>query len=273
MFDIRDYANLPIGETQQGSCPNCGKRKFYVTRKQHGFAYICFRASCSLTPGFAGYSGMPVGEYKPTTKGGRSYVGATGFLTPEDLGYFRDRFGLIFDSPQHAAREGLKVAGDGRYVFNIIGVRDEYKGVVLRRPVWSGEPRPVRRDTCHVGMPKAITMLEPGAASQLSWAHSTDESTVVIVEDQLSALRIAQQGVTAVALLGTKLTLDGIRDLNRFRARKRTILALDPDALGDAYQICHKWTGLLDLRVANLMCDPKDYVDSDDLMCDLGIGR
>lgn len=281
MKDISlEYANLPVGQTRNGTCPSCGERKFYVTRQSAaGWAYICFRASCGLK-GYAGTSRIPVAndflKARPAQHKGSPYTGELFSPQEDDIEYFWERFGVeLGEYPGY----WVKVAADQRYAFPLWGPKDEYRGVCLRRPCWSGEPAAPRPDLKATAdhrpeaeYPKALNYLEPGAR-RAGWYHSIDESTVVLVEDCVSGMRIASEGLTSMCLLGTNFTMDHLRDLQQFKNMKRCIIALDPDATGKALEIAHKWGPAFPgmVRVAVLDCDPKDYVNSKRLLEDLRV--
>jgi hypothetical protein len=93
---------------------------------------------------------------------------------------------------------------------------------------------------------------------------------LVIVEDQLSAMKVAQAGVRAVALLGNGINVEGVRDICREKPSVVTI-ALDPGAEGAAQSLARKW-GLYwnRTRVVALEADPKDLPKAD-LLEELGL--
>ena len=267
-LDMMQFESLPIGETANSTCPKCGKRKFYVTRKSAGLAFICFRASCGYK-GFHGsqYAPAPVEiDYRVRKPYSRQYTGELFLPDVADCEYFEQRFGIdVYGDDGYS----LKVAQDNRYAFPVWGPRDEYRGLILRRPIWAGDPKPPRTDFKDDACPKAISYFEENAKAFCGWAQSMNEHTVVIVEDPVSALRIAAEGFTALAIYGTHWKLEFVHDLNRFGAQ-RHILALDPDATHKALSIAAAWgPAIKNLEVAVLEKDPKDYGDSRRLLEDL----
>ena len=150
MLDLMDYADLQLGQTRKGKCPTCGKSKFYVTRKPAGYAFICFRASCS-TQGFAGSTALDDASFtrQHTPKWSRQYTGELFQVSEDDVEFFYDRFGVELETPEVASYT-VKVTSDDRYAFPLWGPRDEFRGIVLRRPNWSLRggypcPRPDRK--------------------------------------------------------------------------------------------------------------------------------
>lgn len=275
-IDLLDYADLPIGETRNGECPTCGKRKFYVTRKQSGLAYICFRASCG-TQGYAGGAGpAPIGLSTPKLR--LEFKGNLFMPDDEVVAWFEDRFQVdLGDYPEPGY--WVKVTDDGRFAFPIWGPMDEYRGIVIRRPTWSDSDLcPLVTDSqpyrVTANCPKSKTFLEPGATKG-AWYHSMRENIVVVVEDQVSAMRIASLGVTAYALLGTNFSPQNYKDLQSWKNGETVIIALDRDAYLKSVEIAQAWGPALHtgMKVARLMVDPKDYTKDEDLMRDLGISR
>jgi hypothetical protein len=271
-----EYADLQLGETRNGVCPKCGQKKFYVTRKPRGIAFICFRVKCGYK-GFAGckaYHAEPLPAPPPSNRPGNPYKGELFLLDWTDIDYFMEQFGVeLGESPKDSAYY-CKVTGDNRYALPIWGPSDEYRGIVVRRPVWAGSPKAPRTDTVSDTCPKAVTYWEHNVRVRLSWHHSMNESEVIIVEDQVSAMRLASCGFTSVAILGTNFAPEFLRDFNHFkRGESRYVLALDPDASIKALKIARTWGPCFKhgLRVAFLSRDAKDYDDDAELLKDLGL--
>lgn len=85
--------------------------------------------------------------------------------------------------------------------------------------------------------PKSLTFCESTRAAPLSWFFSlgvVDE--VFVVEDQLSALRLAQEGTTAVALLGTTFNHERALEVAHVADGKPIYLSLDRDATHKAVE-------------------------------------
>ena len=87
----------------------------------------------------------------------------------------------------------------------------------------------------------------------------------------MSGMRIASEGFTGYALLGTDFRQEHIRDFQRWHPRTRFIIALDPDASAKALHIAHRWGPAFPgtVEVAILKADPKDYDCSKALLEDL----
>lgn len=268
ILDFADYADLAISDTRKGQCPNCGKPKFYVTRKSDGYLYHCFRASCNLS-GFAPADFTHLVSAKTTAKVsnlGNPYTGELSRLTELDALWFQDRFNV------YPSLHSIRVAGHCHYALEIVGPRGEHKGWVIRKP-WSGEPR-CPRPALNDGKPKSMTYLEPGCTA-LSWHHADLPPDFtpygwVIVEDQVSAMRLAEMGLDAIALLGCDISPQKLAEIARNTPRGETIvIALDPDATSKAFELARKVAHSLKVRVAILDYDPKDYPSDEQLWKDL----
>ena len=257
-------------------CPFCHggsshDRSFAVSRKANGqLAYICYRASC----GESGY--VEEGGYRhqqpPQQKKQRKLNPYTDSLLPlksADYDYFRWRFNL----DEETVGKYVRVSADGRrYALAINGILGERHGWVLREP-WNGKPKCPRPGAGY----RAKTVLymhddvEPISVYQGYKGYGPHCSdTLVVVEDQISAMRLWQMNYKAVALLGTHLNMARVRILQRMRA-KRVVLALDPDATDKAFEFARTWgLALPNVRVALLEHDIKDYVDDEDIVDILG---
>lgn len=277
---LHDYQLMQVGDTHNGVCPKCHERKLYVTRKADGHVWLCFRASCGYK-GFAGSSGVSEQQWNIRRVDGGQDVGKPGnpWMRPtmlvdyKDLDYFDRRFNVDLGASPVDAAYYVKVTDDGRYAFPLRGPQEEPRGVLIRRPIWSGTPAPVRKDICVDSLPKALNYWNEGVSVRLAWYHSMCESDVVIVEDVVSAMAISSAGFTSVALLGTNFRPEFVRDILRFKSgESRYILALDPDALTKSLKIASIWGSSFKkpLRVAHLQADPKD-MDTSDLLKDLGL--
>lgn len=254
-----EASELAIGESLGGGlCPFCqggqsAERKFSITRTDDGLLFNCYRASCSDGRGFiptAGYllSGPPAKSRQTPWKG--PYRGDFLVLQESDREYFRKRFDLTLLPNSFVGRNSLN-----QYVMEIRTVDGYVRGYLVRRGGWTpGDvgvvcPRSVAADG-----PKARLFLNSQDDISLSWhipSGADQPGRVVIVEDQVSAAKVAQAGVIGVALTGAYLGEDKVRELSLVRPRRVTI-ALDADATGEAFKHARKW-GLAFPRVEVLV--------------------
>lgn len=105
--------------------------------------------------------------------------------------------------------------------------------------------------------PKTLSIF---ASNQGAWYPCDHSDELVIVEDQLSALR-ASDYMNAVALMGTNLTEDILRTIIETPTYKAVFLALDRDAFPTAIKIAHRVRPRLKMKVIKL---PKDLKDMDE---------
>lgn len=258
-------ASMSNGQTVYINCPACaGHKKLSITRTPEGVLWNCFKAACNVrgsTVEKASLTSAPAErrELKPYT---RPIVP----ITPLDIEYFRERFGIITEY------EDIFLSGDDRYIFPIVNYYGHTAGYILREPVWSGVESP-RKGTGKG--PKAVTYMHADGPTQ-SWYRSnfgrnSVKQRLILVEDMLSAMKVAQQTEhTAVALLGTELDARKVRELSMYRPDE-VIIALDEDATDKAFKLARKW-GLAfpKVRVAILEQDIKD-TDNDDVLEVLGL--
>ena len=80
----------------------------------------------------------------------------------------------------------------------------------------------------------------------------------VIVEDQLSAMRLWQLNINAIALLGTALTQPKYEEIRAHWKIGAFDLALDRDAFHQAVKFANRYAGVRPLPI------PKDIKDMDD---------
>jgi hypothetical protein len=264
--------HMPIGATRRSVCPFCNggdKREttFIVGREHDRVWYKCFRATCDSKPGVTGSATLPparIAEYNRALERMRPYTQPTFPLEQDiDRDYFWHRFELH--------RPDAYVSEHDEYLLPVRGPRHELRGYVQRQPVWKGNPRCARlgRELDEQGKPMPKTKLYMhSTAPTLSWyippIHASsvnsraERGVLVLVEDQVSAMKVAEAGFDAVALLGSSLGVEGVRDIARQRP-SRVIVALDPGAEGSAQTLARKW-GLYFERthVVAMEADPKD---------------
>jgi DNA primase len=96
---------------------------------------------------------------------------------------------------------------------------------------------------------------------------TSDYDQVVLVEDQISAVRAAYDGFHAVALLGTNLDQEVVRAISMLK--RPVVIALDADATDKAFKLAKDWgMAFKSCRVAVLPCDLKD-MDLGDYVADV----
>lgn len=135
-------------------------------------------------------------------------------------------------------------------------VQGQELGVVLRS--LSGEK------------PKVISHTEKGV---MAWYTNHATTGVIIVEDQLSAIR-ASDYLTSVALLGTNLSEERAKEIKQ-AGRGPVYLALDNDAIASAVKYVVKYRSVLSLQLVRLDKDIKDmsHEEANDLFASIGSAR
>lgn len=102
--------------------------------------------------------------------------------------------------------------------------------------------------------PKVVSYTEQGA---MAWYVNRITPGVIIVEDQLSALR-ASAFLTSVALLGTNLSEERVEEIRK-AGHRPVYLALDNDAIASAVKFVVKYRSTLPMQLVRLDKDIKDH--------------
>jgi hypothetical protein len=249
---------LSMWATRRIVCPWCnggpgGEVSMNLTRKPDGLAYNCHRASCGVRGYVGSVAAFDVNQ-EPARKE-RIYTGPVQALTADDYDYFEGAYELPF-----TAIDGFIYRSyDGRYILPIIW-RGEDRGYVLRKP-WPGAPiaQPWQ------GIKSDVYLHDSSKAQHALYNRKYPDRPVVIVEDQLSAMKVveANNNVYAVALLGSLLNLEKVREIQQLRGSE-VIFALDADATALSFRYARDF-GLAfpKARVAILEKDLKDTKLSD----------
>lgn len=259
-------AQLTAGQTRRVLCPVCGGGKtaelsLTVSRVYDGrIAYHCHRASCDV----GGYVD-DVGSFTPNApiqgRVLRPYDKPLRHVTPQDVQYFGDRFHL----DEFTVERFIKVTDYDEYALPIYADYGKRIGVVIRQPVWSGDVECHRKGK--ETAPKTMTYLEvddePISIYASMSPHILTLNSVVVVEDQISAIRVWQLGIPAVALLGTHMNMRRIRAIQRI-GTDGVVIALDEDATDKAFAMAQRWSlAFKSCRVAMLDTDIKDMDDEE----------
>ncbi len=246
--------DLEVGQSITRECPWCKRNKLSITRNEAGgLLYNCYRASCGER-GFIPTDGV---YEKPERKAPKlkPYWGEKLPIKYSDAQYFYRRFGIQSDT----AQEYIWVTDNDEYLLPICDPYGRERGYVQRQPVWKGDPAPVRGG--RPDYPKARTWMHAQGPTQ-AWYHN-DNERVVIVEDQISGIAVMQAGLTCVALLGTHLDQDKVREIASVKPQE-VIIALDADATNEALKLARKWgLAFKRTRVAILARDLKEECTDD----------
>lgn len=233
---------LDIGErSARQVCPFCsggnsGEASFSFIKHENAILYNCFRASCGQR-GAIGYYDAVKTERKPFKK--KKAKVFTGTLTelPENYRrFFKAKFGLTNEtldawdirwSPSHQrvwfpARDerGYDIGGMARlYTPTDFAEQDLIGG-------------------CSRKGSKALSYPDETNVPFMSWYQRDKESTHVLVEDSVSALKVWQAGLSCIALHGTHLSTEAA--LYLAERVTRVAIALDQDATQTAVKLYRK---------------------------------
>lgn len=272
-----EAAQLPVGEQMRTLCPSCEggtshERSLLITREPGGLRAHCFRATCGFFQRVTGGAGTtsdvpPAPAQEPT-----HYLGTFEPLEAIDTDYFKRRFGL--DKIYVPGRIGVNA--NNQYVMPIMNRFGLRTGYVVRQKPWDGPiaaPRQPRNP--YSGMARKVRVWpdtpETVMLSIYRRSSAVLSGTIVLTEDQISAMKAAQEGFTGVALLGVGLNFDKVRELQRLHP-KRVLVALDPDASHLSFQMVNKWSAAFPYMRAVLLDQDLKDMKPDDVLEVLGRG-
>lgn len=250
---VRLYATEPgfrLDQLNYRDCPECGgKGKLMVAAREDGpgLWYKCLKARCQLSGVTHRVERGPATQPKAVKPPDQ---------LPESAVTSDDARSILRVTME--ARKGVRMSeewalevcsgmtqGD-RFIFPICGPQGYRIGSTLRS---------------FVQQPKTISLWHDRAEPRLAWYRGLSE-TLTVVEDQLSASRLAAEGFRSVALLGTSPSEDAIDQINATARRLRTsvLICLDNDATDKAVALRRKLTSGTVLPLVGL--DIKDMPDA-----------
>jgi len=256
--DLPEYLRFVVENPTMGSktvCPKCdggrtGELSLSVNEKEDGIVWLrCWRASC-------GWRGLTMTD--PTaTVSGRKMKKVTVYRDPiEPLGNHLQARLLGYDlHPSEVYEHGWGASPDGKTL--IMPIRCPYGGV--RGHI-----------TRTFDKPKRCFTYKATAQPWLDWwnCDSVHEATIV-VEDTLSACRLAGLGYRAVALLGTSISnpqAKEIATIARIEGLVRPVyLALDRDAFAKSLHLAKRHAHIVRFLPVCLTEDIKNMKDDDDI--------
>ena len=261
-LELRLLASTIVrGSTVRAECVQCGETTMTVTHKDDGrIAYHCKRATCGVA-GYVGASMFREQREAPPPPRDWHYTRSLYALDDVDYDYFAERFGLL----SQMVAEYVRLTESGEYAFIVKAPERSLRGHVIRQPTWKSvrhlgrvAPRRGRR-----GEPKTREFLEPNKPCTAWFPPAgpglTNRRAIVVVEDCVSAMCAAQQGYTAVALLGTFATWKEADEIRKIASTRNVLVAFDNDATSVAYDFSQKWgLSFHNCRVVRLERDLKD---------------
>lgn len=245
---------LADGDTVRTDCPACEHKTYTVTRLPGTVFWNCFRNSCSIA-GVAHAHALPRTEHVRAKTKVRHFQGELRNLTEFEVQYFEDRFFL----PASLTRANIRatVHMPDRWAIRINSPDRKQRGLLLRGE-FGGNGK------------KADVYMEKDEPVMSWYGYSAADLPLVVVEDQISALRVSAEGGTAAALIGTSLSLEKVAEIQRENPSE-VIFALDRDATSKSFEHARKWgQAFRKSRVVILDRDIKDE-SGDWTLRDLGI--
>lgn len=234
--------DLSLGDSIRTVCPSCGggssrESSLTITKDMDGsVVWNCFRDKCTErgSSGYVRTSDQPVQK-----KVVKRFHGNTEPLSEYRLRQVQKRWGITdppywYWTPDYGGRIAMSVRSP-KYI---------HRGWVLRDI--SGRARS-----------KALTYMEPEEVA-LSWYKTSKDAPTVVVEDIPSAVRVMQNGVNAVSLLGTLVNSEKAIELSDYASRP-IVIALDNDATAKSFHIARSYGLMWDnYQVLPLKKDFKD---------------
>lgn len=244
------YSSLAEGVSLAGElCPSCGggsskEGSLSITRESGRLLFHCHRASCEFsgiaTPKGGRYLHAPA-QQPERRDGRRSYDSLDKGPLPDaianklhadySIGPRMCARGLLRWTTTHSPRDF------GRVVLPVANPAGEVYGYVARK-------------TDDQTGPKTLSMF---ASNEGAWYPCNASKDLIVVEDQLSAIR-ASEYINAVALLGTNITDQTLRNIKMGNYRE-VFLALDPDAFPKSIRLARTHRATVRMTVVHL---PKD---------------
>ena len=253
--DLPDYLRLMVEQPERGSktvCPKCdggrtGELSLSVNEQEGGIVWLrCWRASC-------GWRGLIMTDPTATVER-RPMKKVTVYRDPieplslQTAGYLHDEYDL--DPVQYSAH-GWGVSPDERTL--IMPVRCPYGGV--RGHI-----------TRTFSTPKRCFTYKATAQPWLDWwAADAENKPIVVVEDTISACRLAGLGYPSVALLGTSISNPQAKEISTIADRRPVYLALDRDAFAKSLHLAKRHAHIVQFLPVCLTEDIKNMKHDDDI--------
>lgn len=237
-------ADLQPGDSLRIVCPSCGggnsrEKSLVMTRNDEGvLLFLCWRASCDARGVVGGSPSRIAGLAVPRN---RVYK-----VKPDPSGRFYhldDEQAWSFVSPAALIEFGVRYDPEtNRMAFPVYGPTGLVRGWVLRA-LYSDQ------------FPKVLSV-PTSAEPQLGW-NLVEGTSVVVVEDIPSAIRLREFGVRAVSVLGTHLTDEAADEL--ITEAEQVVFALDRDAFKKSVALNEKLR--IHFRDTAVLLLPKDFKD------------
>lgn len=261
---VEEYSSLAQGVSVAGRiCPKCfggrsNEGSLSVTRSDYTLLYKCHRAACdfagkaSVVGGGGGQQTVGDGARKRISGQDRYAALGRGRIPEGIRAWLAQKYHL---SEYHFAKGGLSWTKDhstgpvaGRLVMPVVDEGMTLYGYTARK--LDDQPGP-----------KTLSFFENKRGA---WYFNPSSLDVIIVEDQLSAIR-ASKYINAVALMGTDIP-EAVLNTLRDKAGK-IFLALDKDAYRKSLKITMKNAARIKLTPIKVPKDLKDMNEHELIEC------
>jgi hypothetical protein len=237
------------GETSyKYGCPNCGQAgSFGITKRRGLLLYYCHRSACDCSGAFGASTHGPAAPNKLPFNP-RLFTDPTLPVDEAGLARILDRYGIRGDT------------------VNSLGWRTNDYGTRLVMPVLSplmGVRGYIAKSLDRYVQPKSLPYREVDGVF-IGWYKGQSEENedyCVIVEDCISAAKAAQCGHNSVALLGTNLNPEAVKEI--FEHVSLGILCLDRDATKKAFDYRTRYSLQGNFLVVPLSKDIKDMSEQE----------
>lgn len=225
--------SIAVGTTRNIDCVFCegGERAdrntLSVTRdSDHLVLYVCHRAKCGVRGrillGGGGYqTTSPQRKFIPSP-----YKGTVQELTIDDMSYISDKWAVDLEDVFNA---GWAVAAQEDVflplVMPVISPVGVIRGHVLRLQ---------NKDET-----KTVKSYKVADEPWCAW-YVQNSDDIVVVEDQISALRAAEF-CTSVALLGVEMSQEKFEEIVRVAGTRKVWIALDRDAIRKGFDLLKRY--------------------------------
>lgn len=244
---------LVEGQTAPGLiCPRCrggrdSEKSFSITVDNGELVWFCHRASCHYT-GRCGEGWFTAYSTDKSPKGRETinlFQEDTVALSEAQLAYFHEKYGL---TPEELGGAGFVYVPDLKQVcMPVRDLKNRRRGVVLRN-----------------FSTKKIRQIQEQDGAWMAWYSGNKEKCILIMEDQLSALKCSRYYKSG-ALLGTSLGGEKASEIaSESVSGAEVYLLLDPDAYDKALGYWMRWDGIIPrLRAVRCTRDPKYWDDAE----------
>ena len=241
VYNIISDIDILNGETKRMNCPECGGFKtFTITNNMGRMLWNCYKASCNISGSKPVH--LSVEDIKRTLR--REEKQAEHFVMPEyivpykgqrEITRFTSRFGIDEWGLHHDVK-------DNRAVFPIV-----HDGIVV--------------DAVGRSLRNSLPKWKKYGNSGLPFTSGCGK-VAVVVEDCVSAVVVGSDVYVGVAVLGTSLSDIHKRYLSQFSS---AIVALDPDALPKATEMCKDLRSVVDTVKVLRLTDDLKYKHPNDI--------